>query len=128
MIRNYHSVDQGPSAASDGRDFKKRLKGNYGDVMEQVLDTKLASPVPGDIMKTAATKKNVTLRYAQAHRLLSAQVSHDRDSFVKNFQLIGPYLTMMAHLNPASVMGSSRKNQLMRSSIFISSQVSSTKF
>ena len=108
-IRNYHSVLPGPSLASGGRQFKKRLKGNHGDVVDQVLDTKLGSPVPGDIMKTAATKNNDVLSYSQSHRIIYGHNSQSTETFVKNFELIGPYLTVMADLNPFSVMGYSTK-------------------
>ena len=108
-IRNYHSALPGPSAASGGRQFKKRLKGHHGDVVHQVLDTKLGSPVPGDIMKTAGTKNNEVLTYSQSHRILGGHNSQATENFVKNFQLIGPYLTVMADLNPSSVMGYSTK-------------------
>ena len=112
-INHHTSVSDCAPRASDGRLFKNRHQGRFDGDIDQVLQTKHAPPaVPGEIIKTAATKKNEILTYTTAWRQWNGEVLQMRESCVKNFQLvIGLYLRIMADFNPSSVMGHSNKRE-----------------
>ena len=96
---------QRPSRAADGRQLKKRRQGRLDDVVVRVLRTKEGAPTPGDIVKTAGTKNNMSVPYQVAYRALNEDNLQQKKASVKNFQLIVPYLEEMRKLNPMSVIG-----------------------
>jgi hypothetical protein len=107
-LKPKHSSVQRPSRAADGRQLKKRRQGRLDDVVVRVLRTKEGAPTPGDIVKTAGTKNNMSVPYQVAYRALNEDNLQQKKASVKNFQLIVPYLEEMRKLNPMSVIGYTR--------------------
>jgi hypothetical protein len=97
-----------PCRAADGRHLKKRRQGRLDDVVVRVLETKDGIPTPGDVVKTAGTKNNMSVPYQVAYRTLNKDTMQQKKSSVKNFQLIVPYLEAMMKGNPDSVIGYTR--------------------
>jgi hypothetical protein len=110
-LKPKHSSVQCPSHAADGRQLKKRRQGRLDDVVVRVLRTKEGAPMPGDIVKTAGTKNNMSVPYQVAYCALNDDNLQQKKASVKNFQLIVPYLEEMRKLNPMSVIGYTRGDQ-----------------
>ena len=107
-LKPKHGSVQRPSRAADGRQLKKRRQGRLDDVVVRVLRTKEGAPTPGDVVKTAGTKNNMSVPYQVAYRALNEDNLQQKKASVKNFQLIVPYLEEMKKLNPMSVIGYTR--------------------
>jgi hypothetical protein len=75
----------------------------------RVLETEDGIPTPGDVIKTAGTKNNMSVPYQVAYRALNKDTMQQNKSSVKNFQLIVLYLEAMTKGNPDSVIGYTRR-------------------
>ena len=104
-----HSTVLRPTRAADGRHLKKRRQGRLDDVVVRVFETKNGVPTPGDVVKTAGTKNNMSVPYQVAYRALTNDTLQQKKSNFMNFQLIVPYLEAMRKGNPDSVIGYTRR-------------------
>ena len=91
--------------AKDGRNFKRRRQGKLNEVIAQVHNTKKELPIPGDVIKTAGSKLNLSVSYNVAWRSLFSDSYQRKKESILNFQLIRPYLDKTKDVNPHSVMG-----------------------
>jgi hypothetical protein len=100
-----HSGERRAPKASGDRNYKQRWQGLLTDVVVRVLETKAGAPQPKDIVHTAGTMQKRSVPYHAAYRALHHDKLLQKKASVKNFQMIGPYLTEMEKSNTGSEIG-----------------------
>ena len=111
-VKSKHSDVRRPARAADGRQWKTRRHAKLDGVIGQVVSTKQGVPVPGDVVKTAATKSGMVIDYMTAYRALTHETSAERRATIKNFEMIIPFLEAMKSCNLDSVIGYTRDSAM----------------
>ena len=118
-MKRRHTELRRPARAADGRNWKRRRHTKLDAVVEQVVRTKDGIPTPADVIKTAATKSGMIVKYMTAYRAITGETHAQTRESIKDYETMIPYLEALKKSNPGSVIGYRRDDNMKLLELYV---------